>query len=163
MAESPDIENLQVFESSGTGILPRNGVPGRGLYALLILSALPLLGVFTLLRGVGPWPLARESVQVGLGVAGLAWLLSLFVAWRLDGASRDAGGSGTRFTVILVVLVALGVRGLVLGASPELSDDVYRYVWDGRVLLQGTSPYRHAPLAEELSSVSSPLVDPSPQ
>ena len=36
---------------------------------------------------------------------------------------------------------------LVVGfhAAPALSDDVYRYVWDGRVQLHGIHPFRHAP------------------
>lgn len=38
------------------------------------------------------------------------------------------------------------VTGLVLCAAPSvLSDDVYRYLWDGKVLLSGRNPYAQAP------------------
>jgi alpha-1,6-mannosyltransferase len=36
-------------------------------------------------------------------------------------------------------------RATLLFRSPDLSDDVYRYAWDGRVAAAGISPYRHAP------------------
>jgi hypothetical protein len=44
-----------------------------------------------------------------------------------------------------VVLVALAMRAAVLPATPSLSDDVYRYAWEGRVLAHGGNPYAHAP------------------
>lgn len=39
-----------------------------------------------------------------------------------------------------------GLSGLLLvSAPPVLSDDVYRYLWDARVLASGTDPYAYAP------------------
>jgi alpha-1,6-mannosyltransferase len=40
---------------------------------------------------------------------------------------------------------------LLLTSPPTLSDDVYRYIWDGRLANAGVSPYAHA--------VDSPLLD----
>ncbi len=48
-------------------------------------------------------------------------------------------------TVILVV--ALLMRLLFLFAPPQLSDDIYRYLWDGSNTLSGTNPYAAAPSA----------------
>ncbi len=42
------------------------------------------------------------------------------------------------------------LRVLLLPLPPTLSNDVLRYVWDGRVLLAGANPYRLAPEAEAL-------------
>lgn len=39
---------------------------------------------------------------------------------------------------------------IFLSASPNLSDDMYRYVWDGRVQGYGVNPYRYASDAPEL-------------
>lgn len=44
---------------------------------------------------------------------------------------------------------ALGV--VLLTLPPLLSDDLYRYVWDGRVLAAGLDPYAHAPEAAALA------------
>jgi hypothetical protein len=40
-----------------------------------------------------------------------------------------------------------------LGMDPLGSDDVYRYVWDGRVQTAGINPYRYAPNDEALSNL----------
>jgi len=46
---------------------------------------------------------------------------------------------------------ALVFRLAACFGAPMMSDDVYRYVWDGRVQLQGVHPYRHAPIDAELA------------
>lgn len=43
--------------------------------------------------------------------------------------------------------LALLFRLTLLLCAPSLSDDIYRYVWDGRVQLAGINPYLHAPEA----------------
>lgn len=40
---------------------------------------------------------------------------------------------------------ALGFRALLLFAMPELSDDFWRYLWDGRLLTHGVNPYAYTP------------------
>ena len=44
-----------------------------------------------------------------------------------------------------VLGVALALRLLALPVQPTLSDDVYRYLWDGRLIVSGESPYAHRP------------------
>ena len=44
---------------------------------------------------------------------------------------------------------------------PTLSDDMYRYIWDGRVQAQGISPYRFPPNASELIDLRDPTIYPS--
>jgi alpha-1,6-mannosyltransferase len=39
----------------------------------------------------------------------------------------------------------------LLFTSPTLSDDMYRYVWDGRVQAAGYSPYTYPPSASQLA------------
>lgn len=53
----------------------------------------------------------------------------------------------------LVLGLALAYRLILLPSAPTLSDDVYRYVWEGRVLVAGFSPYRHAPSDPALLSL----------
>ena len=46
---------------------------------------------------------------------------------------------------VAVVAVAVAARLALLPAAPSLSGDLYRYVWEGRVLLHGGNPYRQSP------------------
>jgi alpha-1,6-mannosyltransferase len=52
----------------------------------------------------------------------------------------------TRAAIVVVVLVAVALRLVfAFDGRPTLSDDIYRYVWDGRVQTHAINPYRHAP------------------
>jgi hypothetical protein len=46
---------------------------------------------------------------------------------------------------LLMLAVALATRAALLPVPPSLSDDVYRYVWEGRVFSHGGDPWRQAP------------------
>jgi hypothetical protein len=46
---------------------------------------------------------------------------------------------------LAVLAVAVAARLVLLPAAPSLSGDLYRYVWEGRVLLHGGNPYRQSP------------------
>ncbi len=41
--------------------------------------------------------------------------------------------------------LAIGVRFILLFAFPFLSDDVFRFIWDGRLWQQGINPFNHLP------------------
>ena len=55
-----------------------------------------------------------------------------------------------RRDVVIVLAVALACRLLVVADMPTLSDDAYRFVWDGRVQAAGINPYAHAPASPSL-------------
>lgn len=48
-------------------------------------------------------------------------------------------------------------RLLLLATEPTLSDDVYRYLWDGHVLTNGINPYRYAVAAPALDGIEIPI------
>jgi len=54
-------------------------------------------------------------------------------------------GSRNRRVSVLILLLAALFRLLFVTAAPQLSDDVYRYLWDGLQLLHGHNPYALAP------------------
>jgi hypothetical protein len=68
---------------------------------------------------------------------GLGFLWLVFAARRLERRGRVAAGG--------VLLVAALVRLPLIAVPPTLSDDVVRYLWDGRVAAAGFNPYRLAP------------------
>ena len=50
----------------------------------------------------------------------------------------------------VVLAIALACRLLVVADMPTLSDDAYRFVWDGRVQAAGVNPYAHPPASPSL-------------
>jgi hypothetical protein len=61
-------------------------------------------------------------------------------AWWIS--TRRAAG---RPALIAVLAFAVLFRSALLPTRPALSDDMYRYIWDGRVQAAGINPYRYAP------------------
>ena len=62
-------------------------------------------------------------------------------------------GAFSRRALIASFALAIAMQALLLFTAPTLSDDMYRYVWDGRVQAQGVSPYRYPPDAPELRAL----------
>jgi hypothetical protein len=91
------------------------------------------------------WFIKLALIQSGLYIAA-AW-----IAWRV-GASRSA--------LIIVVIFAALFRVSLLFAPPLLSDDIYRYIWDGRVQAAGINPYRYVPADETLAGLRDEAVYP---
>jgi hypothetical protein len=84
--------------------------------------------------------LDRDSYPLYLALylaMSLPWLAACHIAVR----NKSARGSDTA----LVFGVAAILRAIFLLTDPVLSDDVFRYVWDGRVQHAGINPYRYAP------------------
>ncbi len=75
----------------------------------------------------------------------IPWLAACYVAVRVKDSRR--------WDLALVVSVAAILRGFFIPIAPILSDDLYRYVWDGRVQHAGTNPYLHSPDDSRLSFV----------
>jgi len=65
-----------------------------------------------------------------------------------------------RRPVVTIALLALVVQIPGIFTPPRTSSDAWRYVWDGRVLLSGTSPYRYVPLDDHLARLRDPILFP---
>lgn len=70
----------------------------------------------------------------------------LFPAYSLlfAGYIWIAAGPGKKHTSFFVAL-AVFLRLLLLFAFPNLSDDVYRFIWDGRLIAAGYNPFDYLP------------------
>lgn len=72
------------------------------------------------------------------------------IALYLAGFLVVLAGRTNRWTLRIILGVALATR-LVGVFTPEfLSSDVYRYVWDGKVQAAGINPYRYVPADDHL-------------
>src|SRR5271157_689702 len=56
-----------------------------------------------------------------------------------------------RMSLLGIFVLAACMLGILVFTRPALSDDMYRYIWDGRVQAHGISPYRYPPAAPELA------------
>ena len=63
-------------------------------------------------------------------------------------------------TLLLVIAFTALFRLSILFAPPYLSDDIYRYIWDGRVQAAGINPYRYIPAAPELAHLRDDVIYP---
>jgi hypothetical protein len=66
------------------------------------------------------------------------------------------GVGSRRATALVVIGVGVALQFVALTAAPQTSDDAARYVWDAKVQLHGTDPYRYPPAASELVPLREP-------
>lgn len=81
-----------------------------------------------------------------------AFVSYLAVIWSVE-RSRGRYRPPGRWLWALPILFRL----LLLATDPTLSDDVYRYLWDGHVLTGGVNPYSYAVSAAELDHLDIPI------
>ena len=55
--------------------------------------------------------------------------------------------------LILIIGFAVLFRLTLFFSEPSTSDDVYRYIWEGKLVANGFNPFEHAPDNEELISL----------
>ncbi len=80
--------------------------------------------------------------------------LYLLAAWLILRA-RPA-----RARMMIIILIAALFRLSILFTPPHLSDDIYRYIWDGRVQAAGINPYRYIPADATLERLRDETIYP---
>lgn len=136
------------------------------------------LAMLTCGAGVGSYPFAALVVAPGTDlVRHVAWFLFSFVFYllsvisllRVERADQETGrqghrplraylaGDGGRVDLALILGLAILFRLPLLATTPSLSDDVFRYVWDGKLLNAGIDPHLYPPDAPELAHLRGPL------
>jgi hypothetical protein len=112
----------------------------------VVALGLPLLALHAALLVLGD---LAGHLAASLAVLALAFVALVVAARHLPSSVPGLAG-GT-------LLVAALLRLCLLPLPPSLSDDLLRYVWDGRVVAAGLNPYRLAPEAPELAPLRDEL------
>jgi hypothetical protein len=81
-----------------------------------------------------------------LPLIALGWIAFLTAAWLLRKVP-------VRTAVVLILLGGIGLLIAAVSAPPKQSDDVYRYIWDGRVQAAGIDPYAYVPAAAQVAGL----------
>lgn len=107
--------------------------------------------------------------MTGAAIAALAYVALAAMAWRVGpfhehlamfwllyalafaGMAAAALGRGRGLGPRRILAGALLFRAVLVPFAPSLSDDIYRYVWEGRIQNAGFDPYLLAPDAPELA------------
>lgn len=93
-------------------------------------------------------------------VAQVMFALSIavfLIGRRFDFEKRD------RRLFYIVLTLALIIRAVMFfgpGDTSWFSDDVYRYVWDGKVASHGINPYLYSPRADEVAHLVDTVIHP---
>lgn len=113
---------------------PDRHLPGAQLGAATLLPFL-LIGAMLLLQRE---PELRLAIPLLTGLTALMTMVLAFVLYRGE-------RGGLPWSPAAILAVALALRLLFVFHPAQLSDDVYRYLWDGSNLLRGVNPYLAAP------------------
>ncbi len=99
-------------------------------YLKYLLSATWIILVYCL----GYIPAQNDFLEIFLFYTPLFGLY--LITYRLAKSHHD---------VLFFVFLAIVLRVLLILAFPNLSDDIYRFVWDGQLLNNGVNPYLYTP------------------
>jgi len=103
------------------------------------------------------------------GIAGIRLYVVIFLflsALYLGGVvlvlKTIPNGATPRGLIGIIILLSIIFRISLLPSEPtELSKDMYRYIWDGRVQQKGINPYQYPPGADELKNMRDDRIFPN--
>tara|TARA_R100000935_G_scaffold26814_1_gene46906 strand:- start:103251 stop:104687 length:1437 start_codon:yes stop_codon:yes gene_type:complete len=99
------------------------------LYKFPILMALACVGLY--------WAFGYDLVRSDFIKLFTLFAALFFLTWQL------IKQFGWNFKVLM--FLGIGFRLVFIVATPNLSQDFYRFLWDGRLLIQGVNPYLITP------------------
>ena len=108
----------------------------------LLIIALALVGIFQSIRHYHPLENHVPEFIALMLLAGALYLLGVLVVQRYE------CGTSALFVILGTTVV---FRLFFLPLSPTLSEDVYRYQWEGRVVRAHLNPYTVYPAMPALS------------
>ena len=127
-----------------------NDIINKRSAAFLVLLGCASIALYRFGAGAKTADDIRWFLKVAL-IQSALYLLASFIILR----SRSS-----RPTLVITILFAVLFRLSILFSPPYLSDDIYRYIWDGRVQAAGINPFRYIPAAPELAHLRDEAIYP---
>src|SRR5580658_1589484 len=137
MLTAPRADNPAAYRDGNVhGVKEKLRVAAISL-ALIVIAALVLL----LVRPAHD-PARIRPLPLLIG----AWMAFFAAVWLLRKVPL-------RSAVALILLGGIAVQLAAVSAPPQNSNDLYRYIWDGRVQAAGVDPYAYVPTARQLTGL----------
>ena len=120
----------------------------------ILVCGFVLLATFT---GASMFDVRARSIEFVflMLIAAVAYVASLILVLH---------GPGSKRLLLVCLLLGLVWRTVLVAAAPLVSDDIYRYVWDGRVQRHGFNPYHTTPNDTDVQHLHTDLtrqIDPT--
>ncbi len=112
--------------------------------AFLVLAGVALELTLVLLYLMTGLDRTSSLLEPYFGVSYAVYLAAVIVVSK----SRP---SGSMVSTAAIVAFGCAMSATFLLQTPSLSDDIYRYIWDGKLVVNGISPYSYAPYANQLA------------
>jgi hypothetical protein len=112
----------------------------RAIAIILALGALAGLVLLLVRPALDPARIRPLPLLIG------AWLAFIGAAWLQRKVPLRA-------SAVLIVLGGIALQLTAMSAPPQNSNDLYRYIWDGRVQAAGVDPYQYVPTARQLTGL----------
>ena len=109
-----------------------------------------LTGLYALLLAYTAYGIERDHFMLLTGAFALMFVLMAAVYYRSDRGTSP------------VVWIAAGIflRAIVLFSVPALSEDYYRFIWDGMLIMNGINPFAYTPAQIIDAGLQLPAVAP---
>lgn len=124
----------------------------RARTALFLLAAVaPVLWLLL-------WRFAHTDLTIHTRAAQIVYFLSAFAVFTVAaGVAWRQGAAASRRTVWVIVAVGIAMRLTLAPVRPITTSDIYRYLWEGRVVHAGYNPFSDAPDSPRLAPLRDSL------
>ncbi len=129
-----------------------------GIAGLGLLSGAVYLFNFNLCS-IMPESFCKNDIHLFLYLFFFLLMLYFMGTYLIFNSLPPSGRS--RSLVIIIIFFAVFFRAFLIPGGPKpLSDDIYRYIWDGRVQQTGINPYLYPPSSDHLESLRDKKIYP---
>lgn len=106
---------------------------------------------------------SKETILLYMIIYAAAFLLLIAANYFIkekqcgenNGCFNPLNKNGWNKTLVIIFIAGLIFRITVMPAKYSTSDDVERYIWEGKILVNGFNPFEHSPDSDELKHLHS--------
>lgn len=121
---------------------------------VLAIFILPLASVIYIL--LVPHQGGKAAIPVYMILYSLSFSGVLFFFFQRNNLSNSVDFFGKIFPLSsIIIFIGILTRSVLLVTNPATSDDHYRYLWEGKILINGYNPYEFSPQDSALAHLYS--------